>query len=123
MRYPLFDVFDLPSLQVTCERRTTTTVPTQALTLLNNEFVLEQARFFAERVALEAGRAPADQVKWAYQLALSRQPGESELESNLSFLQRQRSYHGGRETADPDLDALVDLCDVLLNLNEFVYIQ
>ena len=123
MRYPLFEVFDLPSLQVTCERRTVTTVPTQALTLLNNEFVLHQARYFAERVALEAGQAPADRVKWAYQIALSRQPRELELDSNLSFLQRLRSYHAGRETADPDLDALADLCDVLLNLNEFVYIQ
>ena len=123
MRYPLFDVFDLPSLQVTCERRTTTTVPTQALTLLNNEFVLEQARYFAERVAGEAGHGPGDQVKLAYQIALRRDPRELELDSNLSFLRRQRCYHAGRETADPDLDALVDLCDVLLNLNEFVYIH
>ena len=123
MRYPLFDVFDLPNLQVTCERRTTTTVPTQALTLLNNQFVLEQARYFAERAALGAGQAPADQVKLAYQIALSRDPGELELDNNLSFLRRQRSYHAGRETADPDLDALADLCHVLLNLNEFVYIQ
>ena len=124
MSYPLFDVFDLPSLQVTCERRTVTTVPTQALTLLNNEFVLEQARYFAERVVREAGSDLADPVKLAYRIALSREPTTVELDYNLSFLGRQRSYHAGRNaTANPDLDAVADLCDVLLNLNEFVYIH
>ena len=124
MSYPLFDVFDLPSLQVTCERRTVTTVPTQALTLLNNEFVLQQARYFAERVVREAGRDPADPIKLAYRIALSREPTTVELDYNLSFLGRQRSYHvGSNATANPDLDAVADLCDVLLNLNEFVYIH
>ena len=51
LRYPLFEVFDQPSMNVTCERRTTTTVPTQALTLLNNEFALRQAQSFARRVS------------------------------------------------------------------------
>jgi hypothetical protein len=55
LRYPMFDVFDLPNLNVTCESRVTTTVPTQALTLLNNSFVLDQASYFAQRVTAQAG--------------------------------------------------------------------
>ncbi len=123
MRYPLFDVFDLPGSHVTCERRTTTTVPTQALTLLNNEFVLQQAGYFAERVVREAGPEPKDRINRAYEIALSREAMPVELDNNLTFLRRQRSYHAGRATTQPDREALVDLCDVLLNLNEFVYIQ
>src|SRR5205814_1480796 len=38
LRYPMFEVYDLPDLNVTCERRAVSTVPTQALTMLNNEF-------------------------------------------------------------------------------------
>ena len=123
MKYPLFEVFDLPNLQITCERRTTTTVPTQALTLLNNEFVLQQAGYFAERVEREAGPEPEDRIQRAYAIALSRHPRPGELENNLSFLRRQRSYHAGRSMPHPDREALTDLCDVLLNLKEFLYIQ
>src|SRR5204862_3512608 len=47
---PMFEVFDQPDTMVSCERRSVTTVPTQALTLLNDEFVLLQSRYFAERV-------------------------------------------------------------------------
>ncbi|MCI0418577.1 MAG: DUF1553 domain-containing protein, partial [Acidobacteria bacterium] len=44
LKYPMFEVHDQPDPNVTCERRNVTTVPTQALTMLNNEFVLIQAR-------------------------------------------------------------------------------
>ena len=63
LKYPMFEVHDQPDLNVTCEKRNITTVPTQALTLLNNEFVLLQARYFAERVAREAGDDPAKQIE------------------------------------------------------------
>lgn len=119
LRYPLFDVFDQPSMNVTCERRTTTTVPTQALTLLNNRLILEQAALFAERVQREAGPDAEAQIDRAWRIALSRPPSQEEVEGNLAFLARQRDYHA-RE-ADPALAALTDLCDVVLNLNEFVY--
>ena len=116
LRYPFFEVFDLPNMNVTCERRTTTTVPTQALTLLNNRFTLRQARYFAERVAaLEDGSEA--RVRRAYRIALSRSPTDHELEANLAFLRQQEDYHDGDAVA-----ALTDLCDVILNLNEFLYV-
>ena len=51
----MFEVFDQPDSNVTCERRASTIVPTQALTMLNNEFFLLQAKHFAGRVAERAG--------------------------------------------------------------------
>ena len=117
LRYPMFEVFDQPSMNVTNERRTTTTVATQALTLLNNDFTLRHARHFAERVA-EAATTADDQVAAAYRIALSRQPTARELSVNKKFLEQQKKFHGGDTIA-----ALTDVCDVILNLNEFVYLN
>ena len=122
LRFPLLEVFDLPNPNVTCERRATTTVPTQALTLLNNEFVLEQAGRFAARVRSDAGAEARAQVRRLYEIALSRPPSEVELEGNLAFLARQKDYHATQRADDPALAALTDLCDVVLNLNEMVYL-
>ena len=117
LRYPMFEVFDQPNMNVTCERRTTTTVPTQALTLLNNDFALRQARHFAGRVAALA-KTERERVRAAYRIALSRAPTRSEMAANLEFLRQQAAYHKG-----DTLDALTDLCDVILNLNEFLYVS
>ncbi len=121
LRYPFFEVFDQPNPNISCEARTTTTVPTQALTLLNNEFVLVQADRFARRIRTEAGDSSRGQVVQAYQVALGRAPSATELDQNLDFVARQRDYHHAKD--DPALAALTDLCDVLLNLNEFIYVQ
>ena len=123
LRYPMFEVFDQPDPNVTCERRNRTTVPTQALTLLNNEFVLEQAKYFAERVAAEADGDAEARIRRAYRIALSRGPDQDELARNVGFLAKQTEYHRGRGEADPARAALLDLCDVILNLSEFVYLN
>ena len=127
LKYPMFDVYDEPDLNVTCERRSVSTVPTQALTMLNNEFMLIQANRFAERVIKEAGQDPAAQVKTMYRIAFSREPNSREMESNLAFLKKQQEREakvaagaGGESAA---LSALTDLAHVTLNLNEFMYIE
>ncbi len=139
MPFPMFEVFDLPDQNVSCGGRNVSTVPTQALTLLNNEFVLRQARSYAERVAGEAGPDAGEQAVRAYQVALGREPSESEKRLAVEFLGRQRQFHAARtaESAAPaaapaapargvteaHLAALADLTHVIYNLNEFVYIR
>ena len=123
LKYPMFEVFDQPDTMITCEQRNTTTVPTQALTLLNNEFVLLQSRHLATRVLQKAGRDPAAQAEAVYHMSLSRDPRPAELKSALSFLAKQRDYHTGRTGVDAVHESLTDLCNVILNLNEFVYIN
>jgi len=122
-KYPMFEVLDQPDSNMSCERRSTTTVPTQALTLLNDEFVLLQAGFFAERVAHQAGEDPAAQVRAAYRIALSRNPTDTEMRGNLKYLEQQRQYHQARKSESAGQLALTDLCAVILNLNEFVYMN
>ena len=124
LKYPMFEVHDQPDPNVTCEMRNTTTVPTQALTLLNNEFVLLQARHFAERIARATGNDPVNQIRLLYRIALSREPERNEMDQSLAFLQKQRDYHTAKAPgSDPALAALTDLAHVMLNANEFVYIN
>ncbi len=106
--YPLLDIFDLPNQNLSCGARNVSTVPTQALALMNDGFVLNQAHLFANRVEEAAhGDKPAE-VELAYQLALSRPPDAKEKQLALEFLQSRK---------------LVDLTDVLFNLNEFLYVR
>lgn len=119
---PMFEVFDQPDTMVTCDRRNTTTVPTQALTLLNDEFVLLQARHFAVRVRQTAGDDPANQIITAYLIALSREPSPKELAESLKFIGTQYAHHTAKPAADPALAALTDFTHVVLNLNEFLYV-
>ena len=106
--FPFFETFDLPDQNVTAAARYVSTVPTQALTLLNNPFVLKQAELFAERVEREASPANEDRIDLAYRIALSRQPSATERAIAMDLL-RDRS--------------LVDFAHVLLNLNEFLYLR
>jgi hypothetical protein len=102
-------VFDLPEQNITAAARNVSTVPTQALMLLNDPFVLRQARIFAERVKQEAGDDPRRQIDLAYRIALTRPPTDTELHVALESL-------GSTKTRSLD-----DLTHVLFNLNEFVY--
>jgi len=106
--FPMFEVFDLPDQNITCSRRNVSTVPTQALTLLNDDFVLRQAQLFANRVAEAAPNDLHAQIRVAYEIAVSRPPTSEEMRIALDFLRRQK---------------LVDLTHVLFNLNEFVYVR
>jgi hypothetical protein len=103
--YPLLDIFDLPNQSISCGARNISTVPTQALTLLNDEFVLRQSRLFASRL-LETEVEPVRQIDLAYRLALGRPPSDAESNINLQFLKTNQ---------------LADLTHVMLNLNEFLY--
>jgi mono/diheme cytochrome c family protein len=110
IRYPLFEAFDQPNLVNSTDRRNRSTVAPQALLLMNNSFVLLQAKQFAERVRREAGADAGAQVEHAFRVALGRSPDAVEKQKALAFLQ-----------SDPR--RLAEFCHVLFNLNEFVYRQ
>ncbi len=107
---PLIEVFDCPVTTVSAPVRSVSTVSPQALALLNNEFVLEQARYFAERVERDAGPDRRRQVVSAFRIALNRDPSSVETAWSLDFLAKQK-------------EPLRDFCHALLNLNEFIYLD
>ena len=108
IRYPLFETFDQPNLINSCERRNRSTIAPQALLLMNNHFVLLEAKSFAGRLQREAGEGAEAQVDRAYRLALGRPPTDFERQQTVEFI---RSGPQG----------LTDFSHLLFNLNEFVY--
>ncbi len=110
IRYPMFEAFDQPDMVSSCSRRTRSTVAPQALLLMNNAEVLVQAKHFAQRVALESGHTLERQVERAFELALARPPTPTEKAKAVSFLESTPT-------------GLVDFCQTLFNLNEFLYRQ
>jgi len=98
---------------------------TQALTLLNNEFTLKQAGYFADRVWQAAGPNPEKQVTEMYHIAFSRDPNTAEMRQNLAFLKKQTDTAAAKNASGDSAarSALNDLAHVTLNLNEFVYIK
>lgn len=107
-RVPLLESFDLPDNSTPCARREVSTVAPQALMLLNSPLAAEAVRAFAERVHRDAGDDPLRQVQRAFELALQRSPTADESAACQRLL-RDRS--------------LAELCRVLVNLNEFAYID
>jgi hypothetical protein len=116
---PLLTTFDLPDTTLPSCRRDVTTVPTQALALLNNPFVHAQSAALAKRVGTKFDRD--GQAVRAWRLALGRDPRPPELAAAVAHLERQAALFAGRP--DPALDALASLCHVLLNANEFLYVD
>jgi hypothetical protein len=106
--FPMFEAFDLPDQNLSCGRRNISTVPTQALMLLNDEWVLKQAKLFANEVSEAAKNDVNREVDLAYELALSRKPDQEERAAAAEILAKHK---------------LVDLTHVLLNLNEFLYMR
>jgi hypothetical protein len=105
--YPMFDTFDHPDMNVSSGARHVSTVPTQALTLLNNPFVLSEAAFFAARVSQQA-TDPRSQVDLAYRIALSRPATPEEIAIGTDLIKSQ---------------SLQSLAHVILNLDEFLYMR
>jgi hypothetical protein len=115
---PLLEVLDLCDTSRSCDKRLVTTVAPQALSLFNGDFVNRQARYFADTLQHKAGNDPTRQIELAYQLALCRPPTAAERSAMLKFLRQE----GGKVVGtDGQRQALVQLCRVILNLNEVVY--
>jgi mono/diheme cytochrome c family protein len=118
LRVPILVGFDQPDPDSSCPVRYVTTVPTQALGLLNGAFTQEQAAAFARRLQREAPGDLAAQVRRAIRLTTGRQPSEEEVQADLRFLQRLMADHQLDSAA-----ALTRYCLLCLNTNEFVYID
>ncbi len=120
---PMIEVFDCPATTVPGPVRASSTVSPQALALMNNEFVLQQAGFFAERVAAEAGTDSRKQIASAFKLALNRLPSEKETAWAVEFLQKQTAGYAERKNEKPQTAALRDFCHAMFNLSEFLYLD
>jgi hypothetical protein len=101
------DSFDCPDPAVATPQRSVSNTPLQALSLMNNPFVLRQAGFLAERVDAEAGPDRRKQLARVYELLFQREPSAQEIDLGLTFITEH---------------SFPLYCRVLLNSNEFVYV-
>ena len=99
---------DCPDPANLTPQRNVTTTALQSLALYNNDFVLKQSRYFAERLARECGSNTEQQIDRAFQLAFARSPDTRELEISREAIKQQNLW---------------EFCRAILNANEFVYVD
>jgi cytochrome c553 len=107
MQIDLMSEFDKPDCAFSTPRRSTTTTPLQALTMMNHRFVIDMAAALAERIAQESND-PDEQITRAFQLAFLRNPDEQELAATRALI----DDHG-----------TAAFCRALFNSNEFIYVR
>lgn len=111
---PALNLFDAPDGIASTPVRNTTTTPMQSLFLLNGPWMLARAQGFAARLAADSSATLPERIERAYLIALGRRPEADERTEALRFLQD----HGGTSH-----EAWTDLCHVLLNSSEFLYLD
>lgn len=135
----VLEAFDSPVMVPHCEKRNETTVAPQSLLLMNDTFILENARRLADHLHQAAPADETARLRLAWRLLFGRQPAESDLARSRDYLRQQTtslaSYHSQHPPAkpakgaaappppDPAREALASLCQVLYSSNRFLYIE
>jgi hypothetical protein len=137
-RYPMLEQFDMPDTHESCGRRNQTITAPQAMSLLNDTVTLEWAQAFAGRVLKEAGPDGNADIERAWVLAFGRKPDGFEKDTVETFFAKQKKViaeeaSSGQKLALPAVmpagydaaqgAAFVDFCQMLMNSNEFVYVN
>jgi len=140
LRYPMLQEFDSANTFESCDFRKNTVTPSQSLDLLNNDLILQWAQSLAGRVLNDSGLTPEAQIDRAFKLTYGRSPSAEEQKLTADFLARQIPIMAKRLSADaktkPPMPtnmpagidparaaAMVDLSQMLLDSNEFLYIN
>jgi hypothetical protein len=105
---PMFLAFDTPTPFTSMGRRNTSNVPAQALILLNDPMVIQQARRWAARIQATPDLDDRGRLALLFRSAFGRPPGDDEARACLEFARRS---------------GWADLCHVLINMKEFIFID
>ena len=117
---PFMKAFDFPSSEKPCGNRNRTTVVSQSLAMLNNQFIHSRSSNLA-RVLIQEHGEDEDAIFNAWKQIFSREPKPHELEASLKHYRKQQSYFSEKDNSR--LLALSSVCHVLINSNEFLYID
>jgi hypothetical protein len=88
--------------------------------MLNNPQVRQAARGFARRIGPAPTTSLEDAVRAGYQIAVARQPDRDELADGVAFIRTQMATYPEVQRRE---SALADFCQVVMCLNEFVYVD
>jgi len=128
----VLDTFDAPSMVPNCEMRAQTTVAPQSLLLMNDSFILDNARRLADRLQNEAPDDRRKQLQRAWSLLFGKPATEADLTRSLAYLDEQTKsltqYHHDIQHAkgvvpNPPQEAMASLCQILYSSNRFLYVE
>lgn len=129
----VLDTFDAPTMVPNCEMRSQTTVAPQSLLLMNDTFILENARRLADWLTTQAPGDLKAQLQLAWQLLYSQSPTEADITRSTSYLESQTAalaaFHQKNPPAkdapkaDAVQEALASLCQILCSSNRFLYVE
>ena len=120
---PMMTQFDAPDSLVGIDARPATTVAPQALLMMNNALVRNCAEGLAKRARPTPEKPLADAVRSGYAIALGRAPTEQETGDSVQFIKDQMEAYKKDGKADAERLGLTDFCQVLMELNEFIYVD
>jgi hypothetical protein len=127
---PMMRAFDMPVPFTTVGRRTVSNVPAQSLILMNDPFVAGQARRWAESLLSGPAATSEERIQAMFEVAFARPASPAELSEALEFIERQsRTYRSlaagslGSLGSPDNLATWTDLCQVLFNLKEFIFVN
>ncbi|MHC4878826.1 MAG: PSD1 and planctomycete cytochrome C domain-containing protein [Planctomycetota bacterium] len=120
---PLMLAFDTPIPFTTIGRRNESNVPAQALILMNDPFVVDQAKVLARRVLSDEPDSVEQRITVLYQRCFGRSPSKSEITDGVEFLKSQAESLGGDVDWQRDERVWADFCHVLFNVKEFVFVR
>jgi hypothetical protein len=118
---PMLQLFDAPDSIQGIGNRDVTTVPPQALSMMNSPLIRQLAEKLSNRVQTAANTTLQERVGTAYELTLSRPPSDAELGKMTDFIEDQTASYGDNKKAI-EL-AMVDFCQLMLCLNEFIFVD
>jgi hypothetical protein len=114
----MLSAFDFPDTDTTCEARFLTTQPAQALSMLNSDWMQEQAAALLTRIEREVGADLHAQASRCLELATGREGAREDVAELKDLVARLKAKNGLGENA-----ARQAMCLVVLNLNQFMYID
>ncbi len=121
---PMMAAFDTPPPLNTAGRRGTSNVPSQALILMNDPFVQQQAQRWAQAILSKPNIEPYERVRQMYLQAFARGPTNDELATVLSFVDSHGEELGiAVDARADDVRVWTDVANVLINVKEFVFLR
>jgi hypothetical protein len=118
---PMMLAFDMPIPFNTMGRRSVSNVPAQSLILMNDPFVLQQARHWAASLLKNTAlQSEQQRITYAFEMAFSQPPSHRQLLRCRDFLSRPAEFSGKPR---PDENAWTDLCHMLINMKPFIFVN
>ena len=122
---PMMLAFDAPIPFTSMGRRNVSNVPAQALILMNDPFVLLQAKEWAKKILADtAATTPEQRIRGMYLTAFARTPSAEEAANAARFVTEQiAAGDSAASTTRREEQAWADLCHTLFNVKEFIYVN